>query len=310
MIAMLFSMTSCAVAQTRSNTDAVSDTRHVSHDEQVGQTVAQNPPSSQPSPQPLSQATSEDLPKNLPKSLSGQSSPPPQSLPPQSLQAQPVPPTTPDTGSAVAISPNLQAKPSDILGKRPTPPAETGEVARVSGGMKTETEAQANDDEHPHAWPIDISDQYTEIVAGVPIIENPENCGQGNLEIGVTVQNISKDKGAIVADLHDDVRENFLVWDKVVLRVRAHAHKGEISFCIPLTRPGDYAVAVYHDKNGNKKFDKNFLGIPKERFGMSNNPRFGTRAPKYEEAVFTVPETGKEILIKLRKASDVLGRQK
>ena len=62
--------------------------------------------------------------------------------------------------------------------------------------------------------------------------------------------------------------------------------------------------------NGNKEFDKNFLGIPSERFGMSNNPKFGLKSPTYEESVFTVPETGKHIRIKLLKAGDVLGGQK
>ncbi len=208
--------------------------------------------------------------------------------------------------AGVAITPE---QPGVVL---PEVEVETGTKTEIAGSEFAGSEVASSEiasDEHPHTWPIDISDQFTEIIAGVPIIENPKNCGQGNLEIGVTISNIPKSKGVIVADLHDDVRENFLVWDKVVLRVRAHAHKGEISFCMPLTRPGDYAIAVYHDKNGNKEFDKNFLGIPKERFGMSSNPRFGTRSPKYEEAVITVPETGKKILIKLRKASDILGRQ-
>lgn len=40
--------------------------------------------------------------------------------------------------------------------------------------------------------------------------------------------------------------------------------------------PGDYAVAVYHDVNGNKQLDKKLFGIPKEPYGFSNNfrPRF------------------------------------
>ena len=35
----------------------------------------------------------------------------------------------------------------------------------------------------------------------------------------------------------------------------------------------DYTVVVYHDENGNEEFDKNFLGIPKESYGFSNNVR-------------------------------------
>ena len=126
------------------------------------------------------------------------------------------------------------------------------------------------------------------------------------LEIGVTVNNVRREKGFIVADLHDDVIENFLDSEKVVLRIRATPTKGQTKFCIPLTKPGDYAVAFYHDKNGNKKFDKNFLRIPSESFGISNNPKFGLRAPDYEEAAFNVPENGTQIDIRLFKASDIL----
>ena len=34
---------------------------------------------------------------------------------------------------------------------------------------------------------------------------------------------------------------------------------------------GVYAIALFVDANKNLKIDKNFLGIPKEQFGFSNN---------------------------------------
>ena len=37
--------------------------------------------------------------------------------------------------------------------------------------------------------------------------------------------------------------------------------------------PGRYAITVYHDKNDNRQFDKNWLGMPKEDWGVSNNVR-------------------------------------
>ena len=51
---------------------------------------------------------------------------------------------------------------------------------------------------------------------------------------------------------------------------------------------GVYAVSVRHDENGNGKFDKNILGIPKEGYGVSNNPKKMRRAPTFEEAKFTL----------------------
>jgi len=51
---------------------------------------------------------------------------------------------------------------------------------------------------------------------------------------------------------------------------------------------GVYAVSVRHDENGNRKFDKNILGVPKERYGVSNNPKKMKRAPTFEEAKFSL----------------------
>ena len=57
-------------------------------------------------------------------------------------------------------------------------------------------------------------------------------------------------------------------------------------------KPGPYAVAVSHDLNGNRQTDTNFLGIPKEDWGVSNNVRPNLRAPTFDEARFEVAATG------------------
>ncbi|MCA9713882.1 MAG: DUF2141 domain-containing protein [Myxococcales bacterium] len=66
---------------------------------------------------------------------------------------------------------------------------------------------------------------------------------------------------------------------KITGRVSQHVFSG-----LP---PGDYALSVAHDENGNNKLDTNFLGIPKEGVGVSNNTR-RMGPPRYREAKFTV----------------------
>lgn len=61
-------------------------------------------------------------------------------------------------------------------------------------------------------------------------------------------------------------------------------------------KPGTYAVALYADKNSDRKLNTNFLGIPSEGFGISNNPKAKTRAPKFTEASFKISQN-KTILI-------------
>ena len=51
---------------------------------------------------------------------------------------------------------------------------------------------------------------------------------------------------------------------------------------------GEYAIAVFVDLNGNGKMDKNFLGIPKEQYGFSNNVMGKMAAPSFEQAKFEV----------------------
>jgi uncharacterized protein (DUF2141 family) len=56
--------------------------------------------------------------------------------------------------------------------------------------------------------------------------------------------------------------------------------------------PGTYAVAVAHDLNGNHKTDTNWVGIPQEPWGVSNNVRPILRAPKFDEAAVRVAAGG------------------
>lgn len=55
-------------------------------------------------------------------------------------------------------------------------------------------------------------------------------------------------------------------------------------------KPGTYAVALYADKNNDNKLNTNFLGIPSEGFGISNNPKAKTRPPKFKEASFDISQ--------------------
>lgn len=78
----------------------------------------------------------------------------------------------------------------------------------------------------------------------------------------------------------------------VVKKIGKGTYKG--SFEIP---PGTHAIGVYIDENDNEKLDTNFLGIPKEQYGFSNNAKaFGI--PKFEAASFSL-NTYKKVQIRL-----------
>jgi uncharacterized protein (DUF2141 family) len=77
------------------------------------------------------------------------------------------------------------------------------------------------------------------------------------------------------------------------------AEKGTQTLKVPGLPPGKYAVALIHDLNKNHKLDKNFLGYPKEQWGMSNNPHATLKAPPAEKAMVVV-DKDTEIHIKLQ----------
>ena len=60
---------------------------------------------------------------------------------------------------------------------------------------------------------------------------------------------------------------------------------------------GNYAVAVCHDENGNRDCDSNFLGIPQEGVGVSNNAKGFMGPPSYEDARITLNNSHLSIAI-------------
>jgi uncharacterized protein (DUF2141 family) len=64
-------------------------------------------------------------------------------------------------------------------------------------------------------------------------------------------------------------------------------------------KPGTYALAIFHDENGNKKLDT-FLGIPREGFGFSRNPviRFGP--PSFGQTGFEVADGIARVTVRMQ----------
>lgn len=52
--------------------------------------------------------------------------------------------------------------------------------------------------------------------------------------------------------------------------------------------PGSYALVVAVLPKGQNDVTRDFLGRPRQPWGVSNNIRHALRAPRYDEAVFTV----------------------
>ena len=64
-------------------------------------------------------------------------------------------------------------------------------------------------------------------------------------------------------------------------------------------RFGFYALAVYHDRNGDGKLNSNMLGIPLEPYGFSNNARGILGPPSFQDARFQVAGPQTRIVVSL-----------
>lgn len=65
--------------------------------------------------------------------------------------------------------------------------------------------------------------------------------------------------------------------------------------------PGRYALAVYHDENGNGEFDQGTFGIPKEGYAFSNGAPPGlTGPPSFRQAAIEVNGSHTTEVIELR----------
>ncbi len=74
--------------------------------------------------------------------------------------------------------------------------------------------------------------------------------------------------------------------DAAKILVVKPAGKNSISVVVADLPYGKYAVMVFQDLNGNKKMDKNFIGVPIEPFGFSNNYKPLFHSPSWDDCEF------------------------
>lgn len=107
------------------------------------------------------------------------------------------------------------------------------------------------------------------------------------LTLKVVVTGVRSSKGSVEALLYSS-KEGFpRNPDKATARRRAAIEGRGATLVFDGVRPGTYAILVAHDENENGKLDTNFLGMPKEGVGLSNNPKL-SGPPAFQDAKFEV----------------------
>lgn len=136
------------------------------------------------------------------------------------------------------------------------------------------------------------------LVLGMPAALRAEPAAPAPLTLTVKVTGIKSAKGVIRLALCPAQARFPDCGPQVVRSAALPIAAGAAEAVLSGLAPGAYAVSLFHDANGNGRLDT-FAGIPREGYGFSRNPPFRPRAPRFDEAVVQVNESG-SITIRLR----------
>ena len=120
-------------------------------------------------------------------------------------------------------------------------------------------------------------------------------------DLRVLVTGIESDRGEIACTLFDGSKGFPLDADDAVETKRYAAVPGMLTCTFNDVPEGRYAVFAVHDENANRKVDGNMFGY-KEPWGVSNNVRPDSRAPRFvESSVRMGPDRSLDLEVAIRK---------
>jgi uncharacterized protein (DUF2141 family) len=115
----------------------------------------------------------------------------------------------------------------------------------------------------------------------------------GNV-IHVDISGLRSDKGQMLCALYSSAQAEAFPKkaDKAVARLTAKIVDHQAVCEFTGVAPGTYAVSVVHDENSNGKLDTNFIGMPREGVGASNDAKGHMGPPKFSAAAFPYGAAG------------------
>ncbi|GAD59909.1 DUF2141 domain-containing protein [Brevundimonas sp. BAL450] len=108
-------------------------------------------------------------------------------------------------------------------------------------------------------------------------------------DVVVTLNGVEARGGEILASLNTEA--TFMRGEGEYGVIASGDEAGTITLTFEDVAPGDYALMVMHDENGNGQFDMSPMGMPDEGFTFSNGGAM-QGMPTFEVHKFTVGEDG------------------
>jgi uncharacterized protein (DUF2141 family) len=107
------------------------------------------------------------------------------------------------------------------------------------------------------------------------------------LKLTLHITNIQDACGRIQVGIYNN-KSDFPKEGKEFKRVYIKVDAKEVKFTVQDMPPGDYAIAIYHDANTDGQCNSNFLGVPTECYGFSNNVKPFLSAPSFSATKFSL----------------------
>ncbi len=114
--------------------------------------------------------------------------------------------------------------------------------------------------------------------------------------IEVEITNFKSNKGVAFIGLYNS-EDSFL--NEAFKGEKLMIKNNKVIYTFKEIPAGSYAFSVFHDEDENGELTTNFLGIPKESYGASNNAPSSFGPPKWRHARFRVT-TGETVYQKIR----------
>lgn len=118
--------------------------------------------------------------------------------------------------------------------------------------------------------------------------------------IQVAVEGVRSGSGLVAITLYADNPRKFLVRNGSLYVGRVAAHGGTTTGCIFVPKPGVYAIAIYHDENGDQAFNRTGIGLPAEGYGFANNPSTLAGLPSFQSVRLAIPRPGLLTRVRLK----------
>ena len=118
--------------------------------------------------------------------------------------------------------------------------------------------------------------------------------------LDIEVIGLRNDSGQVGCSIFNDANGFPRDDSKVLHHVWAPIHAGKATCEFPNLEPGRYAAVVFHDENGDHKFNMNAFGMPMEGYGFSNDAAALFAPPSFQSAAFTYNGKRLYIIINIR----------